>query len=114
MTFQMPPDLVKSPSVEGCIHGCEEWTGDGTSVQVSYGYWSEISFDGDRWKSACRVVRTGFSLVLMPSPDERTVVVWPVRDGMPTTITDFVIRVSTVAAPASVAAQQLAGSVRLK
>ncbi len=114
VTFQVPPGVAKSPNVEDCIHGCEEWSGDGTSVLVSYGYWGESSFDDDSWKSACRVARVGFSLVLMPSPDERTVVIWPVRDGMPTTLTDFVVRVGTAAAPASVTAEQLAGSVRLK
>ena len=113
--FQVPPNLTQAIDPgDNCMHGCRDWRGDGTFVSASFGYWGDNSFADDRWTRACRFVRDGFTIVLMPESDGHSVLVWPLRTKQLSTAGDVVIRVDAPSRDARVTAEQIAGSIRAR
>lgn len=118
VTFRLPPnakmEFDREPGSGRCIHGCERWSGDGLDVLVSYGYWGVNSFNDTRWQHACRVPRNGMSIVLMLMEDSKSMLIWPVRDNEPKTITDYFIRKDWTTDASEEDAQRVAASILLK
>ena len=92
----------------GCAHGCDHWKSADLDVIVTYGYWSEGSFEESRWATACRLPGTELSTVVMHPPGSSTMTIWPIRPG-PRVSTSPIIRVDW-RAPATLADAELIAS----